>query len=125
MEFELQYELDEFKLIQDQYFDEDNKCYTGVNLSTDIMEKMLSLIDNLSERVNELEPVIKQQIKKSLPIHDVMPQLLCLFDDMYQSITKGKKYKLVFEAKNLYYFIDNKGEMNWKNKDWFKVLPAQ
>ena len=71
MEFELQYELDNFKEIQDQYFDKDNKCYTGVNLSTDIMEKMLSLIDNLSERVNELEPVIKQQIKKSLPIHGV------------------------------------------------------
>ena len=76
MEFELQYELDEFKLIQDQYFNEDNKCYTGVNLSTDIMEKMLSLIDNLSERVNELEPVIKQQIKKSLPIHGVVGSAL-------------------------------------------------
>jgi len=76
MEFELQYELDEFKLIQDQYFDKDNKCYTGVNLSTDIMEKMLNLIDNLSERVNVLEPVIKQQIKKSLPIHDVSNSLI-------------------------------------------------
>ena len=52
MEFELQYELDEFKEIQDQYFDEDGKCYTGINISTDIMEKMLSLIDNLSEREN-------------------------------------------------------------------------
>ena len=75
MEFELKYELDNFKEVQDQYFDEDNKCYTGVNLSTDIMEKMLSLIDNLSERVNELEPVIKQQIKKSLPIHGVVERL--------------------------------------------------
>ena len=77
MEFELKYELDNFKEVQDQYFDEDNKCYTGVNLSTDIMEKMLSLIDNLSERVNELEPVIKQQIKKSLPIHGVVVSFYC------------------------------------------------
>lgn len=71
MEFELQYELDQFREIQDQYFDEDNKCYNKFILSTDIAEKMLNLIDKLSERVNELEPVIKQQIKKSLPIHGV------------------------------------------------------
>jgi|TARA_Y100000310_G_C20704425_1_gene834168 hypothetical protein len=71
MEFELQYELQEFREIQDQYFDEDGKCYNRHILSTDIAEKMLNLINNLSERVNELEPVIKQQIKKSLPIHDV------------------------------------------------------
>lgn len=74
MEFELQYELDEFREIQDQYFDEDGKCYNRHILSTDIAEKMLNLINNLSERVNELEPVIKQQIKKSLPIHDVVLQ---------------------------------------------------
>lgn len=74
MEFELQYELNEFREIQDQYFDEDNKCYSKFILSTDIAEKMLSLIDKLSERVNELEPVIKQQIKKSLPINGVVLQ---------------------------------------------------
>ena len=74
MEFELQYELDEFKLIQDQYFDEDGKCYNRHILSTDIAEKMLNLIDKLSERVNALEPVIEQQIKKSLPIHGVVWQ---------------------------------------------------
>ena len=72
MEFEIQYELDEFKLIQDQYFDEDGKCYNRHILSTDIAEKMLNLIDKLSERVNALEPVIEQQIKKSLPIHGVV-----------------------------------------------------
>jgi hypothetical protein len=77
MEFELQYELDEFKLIQDQYFDEDGKCYSRHILSTDIAEKMLNLIDNLSERVNALEPVIKQQIKKSLPIHGVVKSFYC------------------------------------------------
>jgi hypothetical protein len=48
MEFETEYLLKEFREIQDQYFDENNKCYTGVNLSANIMEKMLELIDNLS-----------------------------------------------------------------------------
>lgn len=81
MEFELQYELDEFREIQDQYFDEDGKCYNRHILSTDIAEKMLNLINNLSERVNELEPVIKQQIKKSLPIHGVVLQSAQLCDN--------------------------------------------
>ena len=75
MEFELKYKLDEFKDIQEQYFDEDGNCYSRHILSTYIMEKMLRLIDSLSERVNELEPVIKQQIKKSLPIHGVVKSL--------------------------------------------------
>lgn len=99
MEFELQYELDEFKEIQEQYFDEDGKCYTGINISTDIMEKMLKLIDNLSERVNELEPVIKQQIKKSLPIHGVTINEVALpigteviFEGKQRFITKYAEY---------------------------------
>ena len=81
MEFELQYELDEFREIQDQYFDEDGKCYSRHILSIEIAEKMLNLINNLSERVNELEPMIKQQIKKSLPIHGVVLQSEQLCDN--------------------------------------------
>jgi hypothetical protein len=91
MEFELQYELDQFKDVQEQYFDEDNKCYTGINLSADIMEKMLSLIDNLSERVNELEPVIKQQIKKSLPIHGVVDSSVTISKQEYDVLKRDSE----------------------------------
>ena len=93
MEFELQYELDQFKEVQDQYFDEDNKCYTGVNLSTDIMEKMLSLIDNLSERVNELEPVIKQQIK-ALIIDSVSKSAIDAKEILDDALTRKANYSL-------------------------------
>ena len=72
MNFEQEYQLEQFREVQDQYFDEDGKCYNRHILSTDIAEKMLNLIDKLSERVNALEPVIEQQIKKSLPIHGVV-----------------------------------------------------
>ena len=77
MEFELEYKLNEFREMQDQYFDKNNKCYTGINLSANIMEIMLKLIDELSKRVNEIEPVIKQQIKKSLPIQGVSNSVIC------------------------------------------------
>ena len=91
MEFELEYQLKDFREIQDQYFDEDNKCYNRHILSTDIAEKMLNLIDKLSERVNELEPVIKQQIKKSLTIHDVV---VCSREDCTDLIYSDSIYCL-------------------------------
>ena len=61
MEFELEYQLNEFREIQEQYFDEKGKCYSRHILSVDIAEKMLNLINGLSEHVSKLEPGIKQE----------------------------------------------------------------
>ena len=75
MEFEIEWQLKEFTDVKDQYFDEDGNLYSGIIVSSHIMEMMHNLINSLSERGNELEPVIKQQIKKSLPIHGVVKSL--------------------------------------------------
>ena len=45
--FETEYQLEEFRKIQSEYFDEDDKCYTGIRLSENIMERMLKLINQL------------------------------------------------------------------------------
>ena len=50
MNFEQEYQLEQFRKIQNQYFDKNDNCYTGVNLSPSMMEMMLSLINVLSER---------------------------------------------------------------------------
>ncbi len=49
MTFEQEYKLEQFREIQNQYFDEEGKCYQGIYISTAIMEQMLDLINELSE----------------------------------------------------------------------------
>ena len=53
MNFEQTYQLEQFREVQDQYFDKNDKCYTGVNLSPVIMECMLNLINILSKQHGE------------------------------------------------------------------------
>ena len=52
LSFETEYHLEEFRRIQSEYFDENGKCYTGIHLSTNIMEQMLSLINQLETELN-------------------------------------------------------------------------
>ena len=47
MNFNTEYALQEVREVQAQYFDKKNQCYTGVNLSATMMEKMIALIDML------------------------------------------------------------------------------
>lgn len=47
LSFETEYHLEEFRRIQSEYFDENGKCYSGIRLSENIMEQMLSLINQL------------------------------------------------------------------------------
>jgi hypothetical protein len=52
MDFETEYQLQEFREIQNQYFDEEGKNYpAGIN-STYIMEQMLKLINQLEKEIN-------------------------------------------------------------------------
>jgi len=57
MTFETQYQLDEFREVKDQYFDEDNKIWGGLNCSpvSTMMTRMLNLIDQLTVEVTGLE----------------------------------------------------------------------
>jgi hypothetical protein len=62
MTFETQYQLDEFREIKDQYFDEDEKLWAGLIGVGDlhyIMEQMLKLIGQLTIEVGTLEYEIK------------------------------------------------------------------
>ena len=55
--FDLEYDLNSFREIQDQYFDENQKCWLGMHPGnhTIIMEKMLNLIDALEDEIKGLE----------------------------------------------------------------------
>lgn len=55
--FDLEYDLNSFREIQDQYFDENQKCWLGMHPGnhTIIMEKMLNLIDALENEIKGLE----------------------------------------------------------------------
>lgn len=55
--FDLEYALNDFREIQDQYFNENKKCWLGMHPGnhTVIMEKMLNLIDLLENEVKVLE----------------------------------------------------------------------
>lgn len=50
--FETEYHLEEFRKIQSEYFDENGKCYIGIHLSGNIMEQMLTLINQLEKELN-------------------------------------------------------------------------
>lgn len=47
MNFETEYQLQEFREIQGQYFDELGKAYTGTIFNLDTAERMLKLINQL------------------------------------------------------------------------------
>jgi len=69
MNFEQEYQLQEFKEIQDEYFDKTGACYTGNTIGTNIMERMLKLIDVLSERSKNTETMDKHEPRQLiLPI---------------------------------------------------------
>lgn len=67
MTFETQWQLDNFREIKDQYFDKDEKLWTGLIGVGDlhyIMEQMLKLIGQLTIEVGELEYNNKQLLKQ-------------------------------------------------------------
>ena len=52
LSFETEYRLEEFRKIQSEYFDENGECYSGIRLSKNIMEQMLTLINQLENELN-------------------------------------------------------------------------
>ena len=50
--FETEYRLEEFRKIQSEYFDENGECYSDIRLSKNIMEQMLTLINQLVTELN-------------------------------------------------------------------------
>ena len=50
--FETEYRLEEFRKIQSEYFDENGECYSDIRLSKNIMEQMLTLINQLETELN-------------------------------------------------------------------------
>jgi len=49
MEFEIEWQLKEFTDVKDQYFDEDGNLYSGIIISSNIMEMMHNLIKTLKK----------------------------------------------------------------------------
>lgn len=51
VEFETEYQLDQFRTIQGQYFDEYNIHYSGTAMDKNTAQKMLELINQLEKEV--------------------------------------------------------------------------
>jgi len=53
MDFETEYQLEEFREIQKQYFDEEGKLYGGLRCAqlSSIMERMLKLINQMESEI--------------------------------------------------------------------------
>jgi hypothetical protein len=56
--FDLSWDLNEFRKYQPQSFDVDGKCYPGTPVSANLAETMLSLINRLESEVLSLESKI-------------------------------------------------------------------
>ena len=83
MEFDIEWNLQEFRNEQHELFDENGKRYTGVSLSNDTAEAMLKLI-------NDLECALGKCSKENaaLPIFDVSQrsELLLAFTDWLRKL---------------------------------------
>lgn len=57
MTFETEYQLQQFNEIKEQYFDENDKLWAGLNCAPleSIMEQMLRLINQMETEIKELE----------------------------------------------------------------------
>jgi len=55
MNFDIEWNLQEFREEQSQLFDEDGKRYTGVSLSNNTAEAMLKIIDDMESEIKQLE----------------------------------------------------------------------
>lgn len=51
MTFETEYQLQEFRELQSNYFDEDGKAYTGTIFNLEMCERMLKLINQLESEI--------------------------------------------------------------------------
>lgn len=58
MNFNLEFELEEFRVEQKELFDEENKRYTGVSISHRQAEKMLQLINMMEAEIRGQEKQI-------------------------------------------------------------------
>jgi len=56
MTFETEYQLEEFRHVQPQYFDPDGEPFTNVTPGF-ILEKMLKLINQMEDEIKSLEKV--------------------------------------------------------------------
>jgi len=77
MNFETQWQLDEFREVKDQYFDENNKLWGGLQCAnmTSIMSQMLKLIDQLVNEVGTFEYEMKG-LKEDLSHADVYRKIM-------------------------------------------------
>ena len=63
MNFDIEWNLQEFREEQKELFDENGKRYTGVSLSDRTAEIMLKLIDDMENEIERLEEIKKKQNK--------------------------------------------------------------
>lgn len=75
--------------------------------------------------VNSAIKFAERYHKKQCDMHVVMPMLLCKHSLWHQSLTEGKKYRLLFEGNGRYFIKDNKGNVIDYNKKCFEVIEAQ
>jgi hypothetical protein len=110
MNFEQEYQLEQFRELQSQYFDEDGNCYTGVNLSPFIMESMLKLINVLSERQT---PDKANDTDKSEVLN--IPFVVCSNCPRTIGLTVGKKYEQLAKHKDLIALVNDYGDFKAYN----------
>lgn len=81
-------------------------------------------IDRILDSGIEILPnsPIHLKLKKALSMHIVMPMLLCLIEGKKWTITGGKKYKMLYESKEEYYILNDKGEEDRYWKKHFEVI---
>jgi hypothetical protein len=60
MNFDIEWNLQEFREEQSQLFDENGKRYTGVALSNDTAEAMLKIINDMESEIKQLEEKTKK-----------------------------------------------------------------
>lgn len=94
MEFDIEWNLQEFRNEQHELFDENGKRYTGVSLSNDTAEAMLKLI-------NDLECALVKCSKENaaLPIFDVRRMLPDEMDNIKAKNEWLKKNKREFTSR--------------------------
>jgi len=89
MNFDTEYALEQFREIQDQYFDKDGKLWGGLHCAnmSSIMQEMLGLINRL-----EIETIKSDLAKKcqarSNEFVNAFPELEKAKNDLFNSITK-------------------------------------
>ena len=89
MNFDTEYALEQFREIQDQYFDKDGKLWGGLHCAnlSGIMTQMLALINRLEIEMIKVE-LDKKCEAKSNEFADAFPELVKAKDGLFDAITE-------------------------------------